>query len=244
MRREIAKVKRERGVRRDARSRASAPVVALVGYTNAGKSTLFSALTRTTDAVASDKLFMTLDPLVRRARLGPGSEVFLVDTVGFIQKLPHSLVDAFRATLEEVAAADLLLHVVDASAEDLEAREAAVEAVLREIGAAERPRIVVLNKGDRVSAERGATLREARPGSVLISARQGSGLDLLQGEIAGRLELRPRRVRLRFSAKDSRGIGAVYSAGRVVEHEVEGDEVRLVAELPARLIERYRERLL
>jgi GTP-binding protein HflX len=219
-------------------------VAALVGYTNAGKSTLFSALTGTADAVASDKLFMTLDPLVRRARLGPGIEVFVVDTVGFIQKLPHSLVDAFRATLEEVAAADLLLHVVDASAEDLEAREGAVETVLREIGAAERPRIVVLNKADRISAERGATLREARPGSVLISAQQGTGLDRLKGEIAGRLELLPRRVRLRFSAKDSRGIGGVYSAGRVVEHEVEGDEVRLVAELPARLIERYREQLL
>jgi len=244
VRREIAKVKRERGVRREARGRAQAPVVALVGYTNAGKSTLFSALTGTTDAVASDKLFMTLDPLVRRARLGPASDVFVVDTVGFIQKLPHSLVDAFRATLEEVAAADLLLHVVDASAEDLEAREAAVESVLREIGAAERPRIVALNKSDRVSAERGANLREARTGSVLVSAQRGDGLDLLKGEVASRLELLPRRVRLRFSAKDTRGIGGVYSAGRVVEHEVEGEEVRLVAELPARLIERYREKIL
>ncbi len=95
--------------------------MALVGYTNAGKSTLFSALSRTEDAAGvRASSFMTLDPLVRRARLGPASSVLLVDTVGFIQKLPHSLVDAFRATLEEVVAADLLLHVVDASAEDLE----------------------------------------------------------------------------------------------------------------------------
>jgi GTP-binding protein HflX len=167
-----------------------------------------------------------------------------VDTVGFIQKLPHSLVDAFRATLEEVVAADLLLHVVDASADDLEAREAAVEGVLQEIGAAERPRFVVLNKADRIAPERAAVLQEGRPLSVVISAQSGQGLDDLRKAIAERLDLLPQRVRLRFARSDARGIGGVYAAGKVVAHEEEGDEVRLTAELPARILERYREKLL
>jgi GTP-binding protein HflX len=243
IRRDIEKVKRERRVRREARTRTAAPLVALVGYTNAGKSTLFSALSRTEDAPASSLLFMTLDPLVRRARLGPASEILLVDTVGFIQKLPHSLVDAFRATLEEVVAADLLLHVVDASAEDQDEREAAVETVLGEIGATSRPRIVVLNKADVTPEARGRLLQSARAGSVLVSAQTGAGLDALTREIASRLELGPRRVRLRFSAEDARGIGEVYSSGQVLTHERNGNEVRLTADLPGRVVERYREKL-
>jgi GTPase len=244
IRRDILKVKRERKVRRDARNRTQAPLVALVGYTNAGKSTLFSALSRTTDASASDLLFMTLDPLVRRARLGPASSVLLVDTVGFIQKLPHSLVDAFRATLEEVVAADLLLHVVDVSAEDLDEREAAVDAVLGEIGASAHPRVMVLNKADLAPPARAGILQASRPGSVLVSARIGTGLDSLTRAIAARLDLVPQRVRLRFAADDARGIGEVYSAGHVLAHERHGDEVRLTAELPGRALERYRGRLL
>jgi GTP-binding protein HflX len=244
IRREIEKVRRERRTRREARGRVAVPQVALVGYTNAGKSTLFSALSRTGDALASDLLFMTLDPLVRRARLGPAASVLLVDTVGFIQKLPHSLVDAFRATLEEVTAADLLLHVVDASADDLEGREAAVETVLREIGASARPRILVLNKGDLTPPARAETLLASRPGAVLVSARTGDGLDTLAAAVSARLDLLPRRVRLRFAAADARGIGGVYSAGRVVAHERHGDEVRLTADLPVRALERFREKLL
>jgi GTP-binding protein HflX len=244
IRRDIEGVKRERKIRREARHRSAAPLVALVGYTNAGKSTLFSALSHTADAPASPLLFMTLDPLVRRARLGPASSVLLVDTVGFIQKLPHSLVDAFRATLEEVVAADLLLHVVDASAEDLDEREAAVDAVLGELGASSRPRIVVLNKADATPPARARLLQSSRPGSVLVSARTGEGLDALTREIAVRLDLVPRRVLLRFAVDDTRGIGEVYAAGQVLSHERHGDEVRLTAELSGRALERYREKLL
>ena len=243
VKREIERVRRHRHTRREARQRADAPVVALVGYTNAGKSTLFTALTRTETEI-SDQLFMTLDPLTRRASLGGARQVLVVDTVGFIQKLPHGLVDAFRATLEEVGQADLLAHVIDASAEDLEEREAAVEAVLREIGAGDAPRITVLNKADKVPSERAAALQSARPGAVVVSARTGQGIEELKAALAGRLELSPRSVRLRFPARDARAIARVYTAGRVVSHEVHGDEVRIQAELPQRLIERYREHLI
>jgi GTP-binding protein HflX len=242
VRREIEHVRRERFTRREARRRREAAVVALVGYTNAGKSTLFNALTRG-GAVVSDQLFMTLDPLVRRVRLGGGREILVVDTVGFIQKLPHALVAAFRATLEEVVEADLLLHVVDSTAEDLEERESAVEAVLGEIGASERPRILVLNKVDRLPAARAAALAPGRPGSVRVSARTGEGLEELVDTLAGRLDLELRRVRLRFRSGDRGAISAVYASGRVLAHEEDGEEVTLQAELPERLLARYREHL-
>jgi len=218
------------------------PVVALVGYTNAGKSTLFNALTHA-GAVVSDQLFMTLDPLVRKVRLGPGRELLLVDTVGFIQKLPHALVAAFRATLEEVTEADLLLHVVDASAAGVDEREASVEAVLREIGAADRPRLLVLNKADRTPAERLAALAEARAGCAVVSALSAAGLDRLLAAVASRLGLEPRRVRLSFAEADRRGVAGVYGAGRVLGHEVHDGRVVLDAELSGRAIERYREHL-
>jgi GTP-binding protein HflX len=239
VRREIEKVRRARHTRREARQRATAPVVALVGYTNAGKSTLFSTLTRS-EAQVSDQLFVTLDPLVRKMRLGAGSGVLLVDTVGFIQKLPHSLVDAFRATLEEVVEADLLLHVMDASADDVEHREAAVDAVLEEIGAGHRPRVAVLNKADKVEPARLRSLQSARPGSIVVSALTGEGLEDLGTAIARHLQMLPRAVKLRFQAGDARGIAGVYTAGRVVSHEVHGDEVTIDAEIPERLVVRYR----
>ena len=242
VRREIDRVRRSRTTRREARQRTSAPVVALVGYTNAGKSTLFSRVTGA-EAEVSDQLFLTLDPLVRRARLGGGRQVLMVDTVGFIQKLPHGLIAAFRATLEEVVEADLLLHVMDASAEDMEARAAAVNAVLEEIGAAARPVVPVLNKIDLVPKARVAALCEARPDAVAISAVTGEGLDHLRATLARRLELMAKAVRLRFAARDARGIAGVYTAGRVVSHQVLGDEVRIDAMIPERLLARYREHL-
>jgi GTP-binding protein HflX len=243
IKREIERVRRTRETRQSARSRAEAPVIALVGYTNAGKSTLFSAMTLT-DTAASDQLFLTLDPLVRRARLGRGQDVLMVDTVGFIQKLPHQLVAAFRATLEEVTDADLLLHVMDASADDLAEREAAVNDVLKEIGAAARPRIDVLNKVDQLGPERRAALQAARPEAVLLSARSREGLSGLKEVLSRRLDLTPRSVTLRFAADEARAIAALYTAGRVLTHEVEGDDVRIEAEIPLRLVERYKERML
>ena len=242
IKREIERVRRNRETRQSARIRSEAPVIALVGYTNAGKSTLFSALTLT-ETAASDQLFLTLDPLVRRARLGRGQDVLMVDTVGFIQKLPHQLVAAFRATLEEVTDADLLLHVMDASADDLAEREAAVNDVLKEIGADARPRIDVLNKVDQLGPERRSALQAARPEAVLLSARSREGLGGLKEVLSRRLDLTPRSVTLRFAADEARAIAALYTAGRVLTHEMEGDDVRIEAEIPLRLVERYKERM-
>jgi GTP-binding protein HflX len=239
IRREIEHVRRERATRRDARTRRETPVVALVGYTNAGKSTLFNALTRA-DATVSSQLFMTLDPLVRRVRLGAARELLLVDTVGFIRKLPHSLVAAFRATLEEVKSADLLLHVVDASAPGIEEREAAVASVLREIDADGRPQLVVLNKADKGPA-RASRLVGARPDAVAVSALTGEGLASLLQAVASRLDLVPLRVRLRFRTSERGRISGVYAVGRVLAHVEAGEYVELDTELPGRLVERYRE---
>ena len=144
---DIEQVRQRRAQLRERRQKASVPTVALVGYTNAGKTTLFNVLTRA-EAEASDALFVTLDPLIRQVRLPDNRELLISDTVGFIDRLPHALVAAFRATLEEVAGADLILHVTDASAPDRERRMAAVRQVLEEVGAIDVPLIEVYNKCD------------------------------------------------------------------------------------------------
>lgn len=174
LKRDIADVSRRRAHLRSRREKNSQPTVALVGYTNAGKTTLFNLLTDSA-AVASNALFVTLDPLIRRVRLGGGRQFLLSDTVGFIDRLPHQLVASFHATLEEVAAADLLLHVIDGAAPDLERREEAVQAVLREVGAQTVPRLDVINKIDLIDREALDRLRYMRPGAVFISAAKGKG---------------------------------------------------------------------
>ncbi|HMV53825.1 MAG TPA: GTPase HflX [Rhodocyclaceae bacterium] len=186
LRERLSKLERQRTVRRRARGRSEVPAVSLVGYTNAGKSTLFNALTRA-GAYAADQLFATLDTTSRRlylggaAESGAGGTVVLSDTVGFIRDLPHTLVEAFHATLEETAQADLLLHVVDASSEDRDHQIEAVNLVLAEIGADSVPQIVVWNKIDATHGAPGVD-RDAygRISRVRVSARTGAGLDLLR----------------------------------------------------------------
>jgi GTP-binding protein HflX len=184
----LEKVEVQQTQMRRARLRSELPRVALVGYTNAGKSTLFNALTGA-DAYAADQLFATLDPTVRRVKV-PGGDVVLADTVGFVRDLPHELVAAFRSTLSEARDADLLLHVIDAADPLREDRIAQVDEVLQEVGAGDIPQVLVYNKIDRVD---GAQPRhDAANGSrerVWLSARDGVGLDLLQGELGQRLGL-------------------------------------------------------
>ena len=186
LRARLDKLERQRRTRRRARSRREAFTVSLVGYTNAGKSTLFNALTGA-GTYAADQLFATLDTLTRRLRLGDGSEIVLSDTVGFVRDLPHQLVEAFRATLEETAQADLLLHVVDASAPDRDEQVEQVERVLAEIGADQVPTIIVLNKIDAAGLP--AEIQRGPCGSISkisVSAVTGEGLEWLRGALAER----------------------------------------------------------
>src|SRR5688500_16377705 len=173
---DIDVVRRRRSQLRERRQKSAVPTVALVGYTNAGKTTLFNALTGD-DAVASNALFVTLDPLVRKVRLPDRRELLVSDTVGFIDRLPHSLVAAFRATLEEVAAADLLLHVIDAANPERDRQMEAVRSVLAEVGAGEVPTVEVFNKSDQLDAMAPARARAIHPGALCVSASTGEGRD-------------------------------------------------------------------
>lgn len=224
--REIEAVRRHRTVLRAGRARLELPMVALVGYTNAGKSTLFNALTGA-GVHAEDALFATLDPTSRRAELG-GRAVILTDTVGFIHDLPHSLVAAFRATLEEAALADLLLHVVDISRDGWEQRMSAVEDVLDEIGAGDVPRLVALNQIDRLPGGAAEAARRV-PEGVPVSARTGEGLAEL-GAAAAALLARQERTEAWLVPYDRlRVLDWLRQAGRVEREEYTDAGVRVVA---------------
>jgi GTP-binding protein HflX len=235
---DIDEVRRRRAQLRERRRKASVPTVALVGYTNAGKTTLFNVLTRG-DAEASDALFVTLDPLVRQVRLPDSRELLVSDTVGFIDRLPHALVAAFRATLEEVAGADLILHVTDASAPDRERQMAAVRQVLEEVEAVDVPLVDVYNKCDRLTPDERRRLQEQDPAALCISALERSGIDELVETIASRLALDVRRVTLTFDPDnpgDRERMARVYRHARVLVHEVRDGRVSMVADVPRRLV--------
>ena len=186
LRREIAGMATARATQRSSRDRNAVPSVAIAGYTNAGKSSLLNALTGA-GVLVENALFATLDPTVRRAEAPDGREYTLTDTVGFVRHLPHQLVDAFRSTLEEVAAADLLVHVVDGSDPNPLGQIDAVRVVLGEIDAAAVPELIVVNKVDLMSEEDVLTLRQALPGAVWVSAHSGAGIEGLRELIAARL---------------------------------------------------------
>jgi GTP-binding protein HflX len=236
---ELAEVRRRRGQLRERRRETAAPTVALVGYTNAGKTTLFNRLTHEA-ATANDALFVTLDPLVRQVRLSNGGTFLLSDTVGFIDRLPHTLVAAFRATLEEVASADLLLHVVDVSSDDFDRHIDAVHRVLDEVEASEVPRLLVLNKADRTDLDVRSTLAHGHAGAVLISARDGEGLGTLLDEIARRLGLDTRVFTLEFDTDrpaDAERVARLYRHARVLRHQQSDARVTLDVEIPRRLVD-------
>ncbi len=184
---ELKRLRRQRSSVRQRRAKAGLPVVALVGYTNAGKSTLLNTLTHS-EVLAEDKLFATLDPTTRRLRFPEEREVILSDTVGFIRELPAELREAFQATLEELEEADLLLHVSDASHPELEQQIEAVEQILQEMGLADKPLVRVLNKWDKLDEENRLLLRNAYPDALKISAATGDGLDALPPMIISRID--------------------------------------------------------
>jgi len=237
LRRELAEVGRHRTLQRSGRRETHHPIVAITGYTNAGKSTLLNTLTQA-GVLVEDKLFATLDPTVRKVTLPNGQPVLMVDTVGFIHKLPTHLVAAFRATLEEVVAADLLVHVVDASDPQWRHQRAVADAVLADLGAGERPQVVALNKIDRLTpAERQAREREV-PDSVLLSAQHGVGLLNLLRRIGQRLPAPLVRVRFAIPYAEAGRLAEVFAQGRVLAQQYEADAIWVEAEVPPALAAR------
>jgi GTP-binding protein HflX len=241
LRRRLADVRASRAVMRAERESASLPSIALAGYTNAGKSTLLNALAGA-DVGVRDRLFHTLDPTTRTARLD--SRTYLVtDTVGFIRKLPHELVDAFAATLEETQRADLLLHVADASVDEDELAEMtkAVDDVLDEIGAADRPRLLVFNKVDLLDGDHRDELAALarRRGAVLVSAETGEGLEELADRISAHFHDALVRVELLLPYAEGARLAELHELAGDLEREDTAEGVRVVARLPAVVAERY-----
>jgi GTP-binding protein HflX len=238
--RDLADLGRTRAVQRRSRRASELLTVALVGYTNAGKSTLLNRLT-SAGVLVEDRLFSTLDATTRRLAL-PGGEVVLVtDTVGFVQKLPHQLVESFRSTLEEVTGADLLLHVVDASSPAVERQIDAVHTVLAEIGAGEVPELIVLNKRDLADATEIPTLLRAHPGSVSVSAVTGEAVEELLATLAERLRSLAAVVELVVPYERGDVVAALHREGEVLV-EVHGDAgTRVRARLSNGGLARFRE---
>jgi GTPase len=240
LRRRLRDLRKQRDTRRKARRRSETPTIALAGYTNVGKSTLLNALTDG-DVSVDDRLFETLDPTTR-AFDHEGRRYLVTDTVGFIRRLPHDLVEGFAATLEETLVADLVLHVVDASApeERLDAQVEAVEAVLAEIGADELPTEVVVNKIDAVNLRQRRHLENRFPGSLQVSAVTGEGLGELRARIAERFAARFHAVRLLVPYEDGAALADLYSLGTPVDERVDRpDGVLIRARLPERELRRF-----
>jgi GTP-binding protein HflX len=240
LRRRLTELSKQRDVRRKERRRAETPTVALAGYTNVGKSTLLNALTGAEVSVAN-RLFETLDPTTRGFE-HEGRRYLMTDTVGFIRRLPTQLVEGFAATLEETLVADLLLHIVDASAPDerLDEQVSAVDQVLREIGAAELPVELVVNKIDAVDALRRRRLANRFPEAAQVSALSGEGLDALRERIADRFAERFEAVRLLLPYDEGGKLAELYALGAPIEErEDHPDGVLVRARLPRRELRRF-----
>jgi GTP-binding protein HflX len=239
LKRRLAHVRSTRSVMRAQRERAQLPKIALAGYTNAGKSTLLNALTGASVQVR-DRLFHTLDPTTRVLR-ADGRDYLLTDTVGFIRKLPHQLVNAFAATLEETKRADLILHVADASVpeEELEAMTRAVEDVLMEIGADDIPRVLALAKADMVDDQRRHKLARRHPDALLVSGETGEGIQALMQRLQSEFERRLAEVELLVPYVEGGRLAELHEVAGDLEREDTPEGVRVLARLPAPLAARY-----
>ena len=230
---QLEEVRKNRRIERSGRQKLHWPLVSIIGYTNSGKSTLMNALTGA-GVLAEDKLFATLDPTTRKHRLPNNQNILLSDTVGFLRKLPHHLVESFKATLEETAEADLLLHVVDVSHPQASEQIKAVEVVLHDIESWGKPTVIALNKVDRLEDD-SPTLTKFHnefPDAVPISAKFGKSLDSLQEEIANKLRDRRVDVTLSIPANRAQTIALVYRSGYVTAREHENGKVILKAQIP------------
>jgi GTP-binding protein HflX len=237
---QIENVRRIRAQQRQRRESVPVATVALVGYTNAGKSTLFNALTKA-DVLASPRMFATLDPTIRGVDLPSKRQVLLSDTVGFIRHLPHTLVSAFRATLEEVQRAALVLQVSDASSPISAEQDAQVESVLKELDADKKPRLHVMNKIDLLPAKQRESLRDDEQ-AVHVSAAQGIGLTTLLDRIDSLLEAdRPSRVRLRIPQREGKALALLQARARIYSRQYLDGAVELEAEAPESVLRRMRE---
>ncbi len=236
LKRELEKVKNSRALQREKRRKAQTAQVVLVGYTNSGKSTLFNTLTQA-DTFAEDKLFATLDPTTRKLNLPNHREVLMTDSVGFIRKLPHELVEAFKATLEEVQNADLLLHVIDCSDALWESHKRATEAVLQELNSLEKPLIEVYNKIDRLNGRFGVA---HSPRRVFVSALTGENVDNLIDKIQDVLSGDHLRVKLLLPQGRGDLLAVVHREGRIIEQDFQADFVEMTVDLPTKRVEQWK----
>ena len=243
LRRDIKDLARTREVKRAGRQRSGLPQIAIAGYTNAGKSTLMNALTRA-DVLVADQLFATLDPTTRRLELPGGRNATVSDTVGFVGKLPHDLVEAFRSTLEEVTLADLVLHVADASSPALEDQIAAVRSVLAEIGAGGIPELLVLNKIDRVPGSARARAARRFPGSIAVSGLTGEGVEGVLEAAAAALPHPPVEVTLLVPFGREDVTARLYREAEVLDTEARQDGTVVRARVGARELAAIREMVL
>jgi GTP-binding protein HflX len=240
---DIDDVRKQRSQRREARNAIPLGTIALVGYTNAGKSTLFNALSRA-EVLVSSRMFATLDPTIRALRLPSNRRVLVSDTVGFIRDLPKGLLTAFRATLEEVQEAALLLHVSDASNPHHDELDEEVDKILRELGVAERPRLHVLNKIDKLSAEERKTVESTAANAntpVVVSAMTGEGLDELLRRMDTAMPTDPvLTMSIRLPLAEGRTLAMIHALGKVLHTEIDESHMRLHAEIPASIAKRLR----
>ncbi len=242
LRHRLDEVERSRDVQR--KGRRDAFRASLVGYTNAGKSSILRGLSGARDILVEDRLFATLDPLTRDVNAGGNYPIVVTDTVGFIRKLPHDLVASFRATLSEVREADLLLHVIDASHPQWEEQLKVVEEVLREIGAEAKPALHIFNKVDRLEVAELMSfeddVRSAIPGAIFVSATAEDGLEPLRRALLSSLRSRSPIVRIRVAATEGKLLAEIHREGEVVEQTHDGEEIVLTARIGSALASKLR----